>query len=184
MLSEPWVVDFVAESNRIAGISRAPSAGEISAHRGFLAADRIHAGNLEMLVFHLQPGGVFRRQADAIGGEYQSPDRDSVTAVREALDGLIEAARLRLYGPWAVHLMYRELQPFTAANGRSGRALWLWQMLRGSDLERLQAARLGFLESWYQQSYVGADSEEASSQVLGRRVQPSTEAPPRQDQDY
>lgn len=49
--------------------------------------------------------------------------------------------------PYDVHQQYETLHPFTDGNGRSGRALWLWQMIRDG-----QRAQLGFLHTWYYQS--------------------------------
>ena len=47
-------------------------------------------------------------------------------------------------GAYSLHHAYESLHPFTDGNGRSGRAIWLWQM-RGH-------APLGFLHHWYYQS--------------------------------
>lgn len=45
--------------------------------------------------------------------------------------------------PYKIHLLYEDLHPFTDGNGRSGRAIWLWQM------ERQGGTRLSFLHWWY-----------------------------------
>ncbi|KKK46704.1 hypothetical protein LCGC14_3162550, partial [marine sediment metagenome] len=49
--------------------------------------------------------------------------------------------------PFEIHQSYEELHPFSDGNGRSGRMIWLWQMLRdGQDVS------LGFLHTHYYQS--------------------------------
>jgi len=49
--------------------------------------------------------------------------------------------------PYLYHHEFESLHPFTDGNGRTGRAIWVWQMLsQGRDLS------LGFLHLWYYQS--------------------------------
>lgn len=50
--------------------------------------------------------------------------------------------------PYKTHVKFEKLHPFTDGNGRTGRAIWAWQMVnqKGSDLA------LGFLHIWYYQS--------------------------------
>ena len=48
----------------------------------------------------------------------------------------------------ATHVEYETLHPFTDCNGRSGRMIWLWQMLKQDRL----VAGLSFLHSWYYSS--------------------------------
>ncbi len=49
---------------------------------------------------------------------------------------------------YQIHQEFEALHPFTDGNGRTGRALWLWQMVnqQGYDIS------LGFLHKWYYQS--------------------------------
>lgn len=49
------------------------------------------------------------------------------------------------------HLSYLNLHPFTDGNGRSGRALWLFQMLY-HERKRRWVEQLGFLQSFYYQT--------------------------------
>ena len=54
--------------------------------------------------------------------------------------------------PWVFHVQYERLHPFTDGNGRSGRALWAWQMMR-----RREGLALGFLHRFYYQTLVARD---------------------------
>lgn len=49
-----------------------------------------------------------------------------------------------IMSPFTTHLRYESIHPFSDGNGRSGRALWLWQM-KGR-------APLGFLHQFYYQT--------------------------------
>jgi len=50
---------------------------------------------------------------------------------------------------YSVHQAFEKLHPFMDGNGRTGRAVWAWQMVRtGYDLRR------GFLHEWYYQSLI------------------------------
>jgi len=53
-----------------------------------------------------------------------------------------------LSDPYAVHHTFETIHPFTDGNGRTGRAIWLWQMVnKGTyNIENL------FLQEWYYQS--------------------------------
>ncbi len=68
--------------------------------------------------------------------------------VRVALEMLLEKMREAEAFDW--HQKFESLHPFLDGNGRTGRALWLWMMMR-SGASR-QASELGFLHTWYYQS--------------------------------
>jgi hypothetical protein len=46
------------------------------------------------------------------------------------------------------HIEFERLHPFTDGNGRTGRAIWLWQMVKQDNYD----LSLGFLHKWYYQS--------------------------------
>lgn len=48
--------------------------------------------------------------------------------------------------PYEAHRLYERIHPFVDLNGRTGRAIWLHQMLGKQDVP------LGFLHTWYYQS--------------------------------
>lgn len=140
-----WTLeDFVRESNRIEGILRDPFEDEIGAHERFLARGAISLKGLEDFVAVVQPGAVLRREVGLnvrVGNHIAMPGGPKVEAL--LLDIL---ARLRKddRDAYPTHLAYEDLHPFTDGNGRSGRALWLWQM--GGE------APIGFLHRFYYQT--------------------------------
>lgn len=53
--------------------------------------------------------------------------------------------------PYLMHRSFESLHPYTDGNGRTGRAIWLWQIVNqhSYNMER------GFLHEWYYQSLSG-----------------------------
>jgi len=134
-----WVPDFVRVSNRMAGITRAPTAAEISAHRGLLAANALRVENLELFVSHIAPGASLRGLA---GGDQRSGGENPCAGLRADLATIVHAAQTNSASPARLHRIYRRLRPFTNGNGRCGRALWMWQVMRGTREELAAIARL------------------------------------------
>ncbi len=134
------LVEFVQESNRIEGILRYPFEDEIGAHERLLALDKITVPALEAFVAIVQPGAVLRRQIglDVRVGNHIAP-RGGLE-IEQRLEGILDV----MGNPYITHLAYENLHPFTDGNGRSGRALWLWQM--GGE------APIGFLHRFYYQT--------------------------------
>lgn len=139
------VVEFVRESNRIEGIRREPTAGEIAAHKAFFGLRRVTVPDVERLVSELagaelrdRPGMNVR-----VGFHLPLPGGPQIrNALWSLLDGLDDLT------PFEAHVAYETLHPFMDGNGRSGRALWVWMM---RDLG-LNAFELPFLHRWYYQS--------------------------------
>jgi hypothetical protein len=126
---------FVRESNRIEGIHRDPTPEEIQAHEELLALDTVTVEDLECFVGRIQPGAELRRRPgmNVRVGAHLPPlghpkiERELtglLTAISNAVNGQIERT------PWQAHVEYETLHPFQDGNGRSGRALWAWQMLQ------------------------------------------------------
>ncbi len=136
---------FVDESNHIEGIERKPSNAEIEATAVFINLLRPTTADMEALVAVYAPGHRLRDQygLDVQVGNHIAPR--GCPEIRTTLDTLLERVfeGADMYHPWQAHVDYETLHPFTDGNGRSGRALWLWQM---------QTAPIGFLHQFYYQT--------------------------------
>jgi hypothetical protein len=141
--------DFVRESNRIEGIHRDPTREEMEATIAFTNLPFAPTTeDMEKLVAVYAPGHRLRDQygLDVRVGNHIAPR--GCPEIRTSLDALLSrvAEGADEYHPWQAHIDYETLHPFTDGNGRSGRALWLWQM---------QTAPIGFLHSFYYQTLSG-----------------------------
>lgn len=138
---------FVAESNRIEGIVRKPTNAEIGAMREFVSLSAIDVADVIRLVGVFQPNAVIRDRPtlNVRVGNHIAP-RGGPEIV-EQLAGLLAQVSALSIDVWQAHVMYETLHPFTDGNGRSGRAIWLWQMERIAG-----GTQIGFLHSWYYQT--------------------------------
>lgn len=147
-----WLEQFVTESNRIEGIGRATEA-EVEAHEVFLSS-KATTDDLCSLVSVCAPGHVLRDRPglNVRVGNYIAPAGSP--EIRTSLDAILCDAVAG--DPYDIHVRYESLHPFTDGNGRSGRALWLWMMERGSFRDQRMAKSLGFLHSFYYQTLSAA----------------------------
>ena len=126
---------FVRDSNRIEGIDRDPTREEIAAHEKLLALETLAVEDIEAFVSRVQPGARLRSHEGMnvrVGPHMPPPGGPQIT---RDLCGLLVMICNAVNGevslrPWEAHLEYESLHPFTDGNGRSGRAIWAWQMLR------------------------------------------------------
>lgn len=135
---------FVAESNRIEGIHRAPTKQEIDATLEFVNLPRITLDDLEKLVYVYQRNGHLRDEPgmDVRVGNYIAPPGGP--HIKTRLEALLEDVNERRWSPYHIHQQYEHLHPFIDGNGRSGRAIWLWQMG--------EFPLIGFLHAFYYQT--------------------------------
>ncbi len=133
------LIKFVTESNRIEGMG-VPNEREIAAHKNLLELEKLTVADLEVFVGLVQPNAVLRRKVglDVRVGDYIAPLGGPHIEI--ILKGLLDDAN---YGApsYEIHMRYETIHPFTDGNGRSGRAIWLWQ--------RKGIAPLGFLHQFY-----------------------------------
>lgn len=134
--------DFVRESNRIEGIHRDPTKEEIEAHADFIYLPKPMIEHVEQFVSVIAPRHRLRDK-DGLNvrvGDHIAPGGGP--NIRSELNFLL--SKLKVSDPWETHVAYETLHPFTDGNGRSGRAIWLWQM--NGDY------RIGFLHRFYYQT--------------------------------
>ena len=157
-LSPVVVKDFVRQSNAIESINRV-KASDVDAHLIFLSKEDIRPSDMIQLVGILQPGARLRDKLkmNAVIGPVDNPvyiPPPGGPEVARALDGILQDVALLQTDPYEIHCRYESLHPFTDGNGRSGRALWLWQMVKMG----LFVQGRGFLHHWYYESLRRHDS--------------------------
>jgi hypothetical protein len=154
MSDEPQIIryveNFMRESNLIEGITRAPSHEEILATELFLNLKVLRIPSLKRLVSIYQPDAVLRdkKGLDVRVGSYRPPKggtqicgdlEDFLTNISERPDD---------FSPYDRHCEYEKLHPFTDGNGRSGRTIWAWHMLKVGK----NPFNLSFLHRFYYQT--------------------------------
>lgn len=147
-LYSPYVVDFVEESNRIEGITRPPTDHEIRVTDNFIRLRRVEMSDLAALVSMLADAEPrFQPGMDVRVGSHTPPRGGP--EVEHQLAELLEWMHDGRLTPYEAHRAYETLHPFMDGNGRSGRALWAWHMLRSRTNP---FGGLSFLHRWYYQS--------------------------------
>lgn len=145
---------FVRESNHIEGIDRAPTDGEVAATAHFVALEKLRLDDFVAFVSACQPNAILRDRPglNVRVGNHIAPagGRNIIIELEQIIVRANKAPGV--YHPWMIHRLYETLHPFTDGNGRSGRALWLWMMLRIGGNHAAMAMQLGFLHTFYYQT--------------------------------
>lgn len=147
--------DFIRESNRIEGILREPYPEEMSNTDWFLSIGSPRIEQLEALAQTYEVRAVLRDDAKRnvrVGNHIAPPGGPEI--VKE-LNTILDDAHANKQHPFIIHQSYETLHPFMDGNGRSGRALWAWQMLHHNYRPGIQ---LGFLHAFYYQALEHRDA--------------------------
>ena len=142
------LVKFIRESNMIEGITREPTPSEIRELDRFVKLRCIRLSDLERFVDNCTPGHKLRHTIGmnvTIGDHI--PPLGGVSIGYKLLD-ILDDMEITKESAFNTHNDYESLHPFTDGNGRSGRAIWLWQMTKVYG----HTPRLSFLQSYYYQS--------------------------------
>ncbi len=145
--SSPFsILDKIRVSNRIEGILRRPSKGEITAFNKFMSRPTLDLEDIERFVTAIQPDAKLRRYAgmDVRVGNHYPPAGG--TTIPASLMTILNRINTCSINAWDAHMGYENLHPFTDGNGRSGRMIWYWMMGRNGQSD------LGFLHAFYYQT--------------------------------
>jgi Fic family protein len=136
----------VAESNRIEGITREPTAEELLEHDRIMELEELNIRDLEAFVAVYQRNARLRVHPgmDVQVGSYVPPKGGE--HIREMLGALLDDINGGRIDAWNAHIQYESIHPFDDANGRSGRVIYHWQM------RDTRMAELGFLHAFYYQT--------------------------------
>lgn len=144
---DPRLPEFVRESNHIEGIEDWETAGEIQAHEFLLRARNLTTEIIETFVSEIANASLREKHGmDVMVGSHLPPKGGPW--IREALAQLLHLVNEGEHTPYEVHVKYEALHPFMDGNGRSGRAIWAWQMRR----DGLDPFALSFLHRFYYQA--------------------------------
>lgn len=152
--------NFCYESNKIEGIfSEQAAKGHRKALDKFLKVKTIKIADLVCFVKTIDPSLDIRsRPGDNvyIGGRAGL----APTLVREALEELLLKINRNEIYPLLAHQDYEIIHPMRDCNGRSGRALWLWQHLRNGTY-----MKLGFLHQYYYETLKKASDDKNKNRL-------------------
>ncbi len=146
--THPGFIDFIRESNRIEGILRDPTEDEIAAHEQLLGLAQLTPATVGDFQAVMAPGMPIRRHEgmDVRVGNHIAPE-GGPSIVRQ-LQHILDKVNRASDGPWSVHVAFETLHPYMDGNGRTGRAIWAWQM-RGLGHDPFA---LPFLHRFYYQT--------------------------------
>ena len=124
----PGLIDFIRESNQIEGILREPTQNEIAAHEQLLKLPQLHPTTVGDFQAVIAPGKPIRerRGMNVCVGNFIAPEGGP--GIVRRLERILHKANYTSDDPWSVHVAFELLHPYMDGNGRTGRAIWAWQM--------------------------------------------------------
>ena len=137
-------IEQVAESLRIEGIDRPPTAEEIAEHRRFMRLEKLSISELETFLKVFRPGARLRlypgKDNITVGPHVPPKSGEHIAAQLRALLSDINAEKI---DPWSAHVQFETLHPFNDGNGRCGRICWYFSMRHTSRVD-LEFPDMGF----------------------------------------
>ncbi len=155
-MTDEYLEAFIEESNKIEGITDYDRDEQYDAYMQFLNLDKIIIADIQGLAFALYKSSynasltpLIRDQIGfnvRVGTHRPPPGGPDIEKKLQRLLNIVNK-QSNSSSAYRLHCEYEKLHPLTDCNGRTGRAIWLWLMMKdGTDL------RLGFLHRWYYQS--------------------------------
>lgn len=146
------LMEFAKESNRIEGVTNADDNERMFKKlEAFLKLEKLTVEN----VCGFNEWGELRDREGMnvwIGGKMaQSGGNYIRRSLETLLSNISNHGNTSNVDAYNCHLCFERSHPFMDGNGRTGRAIWLWQMVRQHDCD----LSLGFLHKWYYQSLEG-----------------------------
>jgi hypothetical protein len=141
-------IDFIRESNRIEGILRDPTQDEIAAHERLMKRRQLSVATVGDFQAAIAPRMPLRSEEgmNVRVGSHTAPEGG--VQIVQRLQRLLTQVNQGRGVPCSVHVAFEKLHPYMDGNGRTGRAIWAWQMQRlGRD-----PFSLPFLHRFYYQT--------------------------------
>lgn len=128
-MNDNQLLDFITESNAIEGINTAISLDQFSKVKAFLNLPSVRLEDIYNIVNIFQPDAKLRELPgmDVEVGDYVAPKGGFDIKIQ--LGDVLEMTNYNVLSPFANHRTYQIIHPFMDCNGRSGRLLWLWQII-------------------------------------------------------
>lgn len=143
------LMEFAKESNWIEGITNADDSERMFEElEAFLKLEKLTVEN----VCGFNEWGELRDRDGMdvwIAGKMAPPGGKYIRRSLETLlSNISNHGNTSNVDAYNCHLCFERSHPFTDGNGRTGRAIWLWQMVRQHDYD----LSLGFLHKFYYQA--------------------------------
>lgn len=141
------LMEFAKESNRIEGITNSEANERMFEKlEAFLKLKELTVEN----VCEFNEWGEIRDREgmDVWIDGMMAPPGGCMSGTLRALLSIVSGKTATLHTPYRCHICFERYHPFMDGNGRTGRAIWLWQMMRQNNYD----LSLGFLQKWYYQS--------------------------------
>lgn len=162
---------FITDSNRCEGVERPPTIPEYRGLQLFLSHHHLTERRITRFAQSIiQPrrrsAHLRVRLEDTVmtGNMTYDPPPGGSHLLEHYAKLLIGITRRR--HPYWTHVAFMRLSPYTDANGRTGRAIWLWQM-QHQMREFNRAATLGFTQCFYYQCL----EQRKEAEEYGRQIE-------------